>query len=287
MAETTKSVTTLEIGEEGSSFAIPVSMKKIKTTTDVTLDSATLDGNPVGLSVYDLVTGEQVIRNTLRRGIFRSKPNKSKKGTWGDFVEVKPEDIEVIEEATKLDSFVVEHFIPLADVPMERIQDAYFLAPAEGMTAKPLVLLARAMKRRKVAGVFKMVKSSRQHLAVVYEQDGGLIVNTLAFAGDFTAVREAAEALKVADVKISKAEQAMAEKVIEAWASDASVIDGYEDDLIPLKADLVERAIQGKELPKKKRAPREPVGAPDDLTELLSQSVKNSKSPSKRGAAVA
>lgn len=285
MAETTKSVTTLEIGEEGSAFAIPVSLKKIRTKGDVILDTASPDGNPVKEIRVDLVTDEVFEWGGQQKGVFKSKPKKGDKHTWGDFAAVNPADLEAITEATSLDTFVIEHFIPLAQVPMERVTDAYFLAPADGYPTKPLVLLARALKRRKAAGVFKMVKTSRQHLAVVYEKDGGLIVNTLAFASDFASVLEAAEALDRDKVTISKVEQEMADKVIEAYLAEPDVLDSYEDDLIPLKADLIERAIQGKELPKRRTRVKASSVPDDGLEARLRETLKQTSPPNAKVAA--
>lgn len=288
MATTAKSVTMLEIGEEGSAFAIPISVKKIKSQSDVTFDTATHFGVPVGEKKTEATTGRvlEEVDLPLQKGVFRSKPKKTDKTTWSDFVPVKPEDLQTITDATALDTFVIEHFIPLADVPMERVQDAYFIAPADGMPTKSLVLLARALKRRKVAGVFKMVKTSRQHLCVLYERDGGLIVNTLAYASDFAAVREAAEALSAQPVKIARGEQEMAETLIEMLTSPADVLDSYEDDLIPLKADLIERAVQGKELPKRK-ARRQSATAEDGLEARLRETLAKTTKASPPNAKVA
>lgn len=277
MAETAKAVTTLELGAEGG-FQIPVSLKKIKQVQDVTLDTASPLGHPLGTVLVDLVTGKPVIRDDVQRGVFRVKPNKSKKQTWADFAPIKVEDLEVIEEVTKIDNFVIDHFVPLRDVPFSRVTDAYFLAPAEGMSARPLALLAKALRRTKRAGVFKLVKTTRQYLAVVYEQDGGLIVNTLVYSGDFGAVREAAEVLDRQDAKVRPAEVEMACALIEALASDASVIDSFEDDVIPLKADLVERALKGEPLPKSKdKAAKTPV-AEDGLEARLRASIEQLES---------
>jgi DNA end-binding protein Ku len=285
MAQTTKSVTRLEIGEEGSAFAIPVSLKKIRSATDVQLDTATKFGEPVGEKKVEARTGKllEEVDLPLQKGVFRSKPNKSKRETWSDFAPIKPEDLDTIQDATNIETFVIESFIPLAQVPMERVTEAYFLAPADGMPTKTLVLFARALKRKKAAGVFKMVKTSRQHLAVVYEKNGGLIVNTLAFSSEFGSVLEAAEALARDDVKISKAEQDMAETLIEAYSGDADILDTFEDDLIPLKADLIERALMGKSLPARKTRAAAAV-ADDDLEARLRATLDKASPPVKAAA---
>lgn len=285
MAETAKAITTLELGADGG-FQIAVSLKKITSKQDVSLDSASPDGNPIKQLNVDLVTGEKLAKDDVRRGVFRSKPNKQKKETWSDFVEVRQEDLDVIADTANIDNFTIDNFIPLRDVPFERVQDAYFLSPAEGMSAKPLALFAKVLRKTKRAGVFKLVKTTRQYLAVVYEQDGGLIVNTLAWAGDFAAYREAAEALDRNDAKVAPAEVEVGCQLIEALAADADVLDRFEDDLIPLRADLVERALKGQALPPKRaKAAQSPV-ADDGLEARLRASIaKASRSASKRGKA--
>lgn len=276
MATTTKSVTMLILGDEESAFQIPVSLKKIAASPDTSLDSASPDGNPLKQVNVDLGTGAVVEREEIRKGVFAVKPKKTDKTTWHSFKEISKDDLELIEDATQIDSFVVENFIPLKDVPLERVTEAYFLAPASGLPAKPLVLLARALKKTKRAGVFKLCKSSRQYLAVVYEKNGGLIVNTLAFSGDFSAVREAAEALDRNDARIHPAELDMAAQLVEAYAADVNVIDSFEDELVPLRADLIEKALSGKPLPKKK-VRKEHAPIEDGLEDLLRRSVERAK----------
>lgn len=285
MAETTKAATILELGEE-SGFQIPVALKKVRSKSDVTLDSASLDGNPVKEIKTDLATGEKLEPHEIQKGVFRIKPNKQKRETWSDFQPISPVDLDAIAAATNIDHFVIDHFVPLKEVPFERVTDAYFLAPVEGMTPKPLVLLARTLRKTKKAGVLKIVRATRQHLAVVYEKDGGLILNTLAFANDCGALREAREALQAMPVKIAPGEQELAVTLVETLSADAAIIDSFEDDMVALRADLVERALAGKPVEAPTRRKR--VEAPDDgLEDRLRASLARHKgSPSGRRAAV-
>lgn len=276
MAETAKAVTTLELGAEGG-FQIPVSLKRITQVQDVSLDYASARGNPIKQVKLDLVTDEPLASDEIQCGVFNIKGNKSKKETWSDFHPISTEDLEVIADATKLDNLVVDDFIPKRDIPWARVTDAYFLAPAEGMSARPLALLAKVLRKTKRAGVFKLCKTSRQYLAVIYEQDGGLMVNTLAYAGDFAAVREAAEVLDRQDAKVKSAEVEMGVKLIEALSSDADVLDRFEDDLIPLKAELVERALSGEPLPASSKDRQTPV-TDDGLEARLRETLAQKKS---------
>ena len=105
MAETAKAFTTLELGA-GGGFQIPVSLKKIRTAQDVEMDSASPSGNPMKQVDVDLVTGEIVERVEKRRGVFNVKGRKADKLTWSEFHEISKDDLDLIEAATKLDTFV-------------------------------------------------------------------------------------------------------------------------------------------------------------------------------------
>lgn len=241
--------TTLDFGV----ISIPVALRKVGTRSDVKLDRASKDGNPIGRQEIDKVTGEVIDGDEVQHGIRDGE----------DFRAISKEDLEAIEAETKIERFEIEHFIPLSEVPFERATDAYYLAPQkDARIVKPLKLLAEALRKTKRAGVIKLTLTKRQYAAVVYEKDGGLFVNLLSFAGDFREAREASESL--AGAKVTKPELDLAVQLVEAQASEADVLDEIEDDLIPAKQALVDAVLSGKKLTKKAAA-KKPVPTGDDL----------------------
>ena len=257
----------LEIG----ALIVPVKLEKISVRTDVRLDRATEHGNKIKRIEMDSVTGEEVLDGTIKQGVFENP----KEGTG--FREIPAEALEAIKEQTDLDTFQIEHFVPVKDLPTERFSNAYFLAPQSGVNPKPLKLLHQALKRTKKAGVFKLTLTSRQYLAALYAHNGALIVNLMHFAGDFKKADRAGE--KLAGVEVDPKQVALACDLIEAMSSDADVIDSFEDDLVPLKQTLVDAALAGKKLRKEKgkKAP-----APqDDLAEQLRASYEAIQSKKK------
>jgi len=253
----TVSTTTLEIGP-ARLFSIPVKIRKVSVKKDVTLDRASPDGNPLGRVEIDKVTGETVEYADVKRGKFDGE----------HFHEIPADMLAAIEEQTKLDSLAVEHFIPLKDLPFERANDAYFLAP-DG-NARPLRLLYEALVKAKRAGVGKLVFRSRQQPFVIYPAHGGLFMLTLSFASDFAEAGEAGTA--ISGVEVPKDQVALAMELVETLATDAEVLDGFEDDLLPLKTELVERALAGQRIEAKVKQ-KKAVVAHDGMMDSLRASV--------------
>lgn len=260
-------------------LSVPVSLRKVTQRQDVKLDRASPGGNKIKRQEIDSVTGE-LIEGSVQYGKFD-----------GDVFRAIPQAaIDAIEAETKIEDFTIEHFIPLKDVPFERTMDAYYLAAqTNGGSARPLKLLHEALKRTKKAGVFKLCLTKRQYAAVIYAHNGGLIVNLLAYAADFKQVHEADEAIAGAVVKPEEVKFAV--QLIEALAetSDADVIDKLADDLVLLKARLVEEALAGRTIKATAKPAKKPVGGVDVLMESLKASVAEAqrKRPAKKDSASA
>lgn len=241
-------------------LSVPVSLRKVTQRQDVKIDRASPAGNRVKRHEVDAVTGE-LVEGEFLHGRFDGD----------EFKEIPASAIAAIEAETKIEDFTIENFVPMKDVPFERVMDAYYLAPqTNGGSAKPLKLLHEALKRSKMAGVFKLCLTKRQYAAVVYAHNGGLIVNTLAFADDFRQVHEADEA--IARAEIAPAEVKLAMELIAVYTSDADVIDTLADDLVPLKQKLVDEALAGRTI--RASAPKaKPVPQGDVLMDALKASV--------------
>jgi DNA end-binding protein Ku len=254
-------------------LVVPVGLKKMSESTDVRLDRASKDGNPIGRTEVDKVTGEVVMPGDAQYG----KYEDAKAGTG--FRPISKDDIAAIEAETSIDTFDIEKFIPLADVPFERVQEAYYIVPQVGVSAKPLRLLHDALAKTKTAGVFKLVLRTRQHLAVIYAKNGALYINTLTFASDFRRASEAREVIAATE-KPTAAMAAVAVDLIEAYTATGDVIDTFADDLIPLKHKLVAQALAGKKLTKKTASGKKQATG-DAFEEALRESVKQAQARKK------
>lgn len=268
----------LQIG----TFAIPCAMRKVTDKQDVKLGRASQSGNKIKRQEIDVETGEIVTTEDVQRGVWEGEKFRS----------IPAEAIDAIMAETTPDddnTFSLDCFIPVKDIPFSRATAAYYIGPKKDGPKKPLALLHKALAKTKRAGVFKVVLTSRQHLAVVYAQNGGLMVNLLSYAGDFSRAARASEALE--GVEVDKRELDMAVQLVEVLSDEATVLDSYEDDLVALKAKLVEEALAGRTI--KVRGPKEPTPAADGdaLMAALRASVadadKRKSSSGKKAAAAA
>lgn len=306
-------------GEISYAIRTPVSLRGASEKKDVSFDNATEDGNPIKRIEID--GGKEPVEVEVTSEVVHPPTGRKKKPTvevvtetklaylpyegekvkgvreGDEFFAIKPEEVEQIEELTKLDTLTINEFIPEGDVPWERAQACYYLAPPKGVGAKTLATLRDAMAAKGVVGIAKLMPKSRQKLAIIYPKHGGLMVTCLAYADTFVQVVEGAAA--IGNVEINSKVQTLLEKVIAASVQPVSVLDEYRDDLIDYKADLIERAKLGSALVSEEVAEKELAEVSsetlsgDALMERLQDSLdritaekKAGKAPSRERAAV-
>lgn len=274
-----------ESGEISYAVRTPVSLRGASEKKDVTFDNATEDGNPIKRIEID--GGKEPVEVEVISEIVHPPTGRKKKPTVEQFTETKvaylPYDgekvkgvregdefypiaaaeVAQIEELTKLDTLTINEFIPLAEVPWERSQSAYYLAPPKGVGAKVLATLRDAMEAKGVVGVAKLMPKSRQKLAIIYPKHGGLMVTCLAYADTFAQVVEGVAA--IGNVEVNPKLQAVMERLIDVSLQPVAVLDDYRDDLIDYKADLIERAKLGTPLVSEETAERELVEVSNEM----------------------
>lgn len=198
------------------------------------------------------VTVEQVqqadtpkYRDTVTGKVFEE--HEIKTGVWEgtEFFEIKQGDISEIDELTRQPDLTIQTFVPLEDVPWERVKNGYFLVPDKGMGRKALNLIRLAMEQEGKAGVVLLMPKSRVHLAIVYAKHGGLMVSTLAFAEEWAQVIEGQAAAISADVTEAELEMAVSLVNAEKLNSPAAVLDNVKDLQAEAKLALVEKAKAG------------------------------------------
>jgi DNA end-binding protein Ku len=266
--------------------SVPVGLDKVADDNEIKLDRASAAGNPVKRQEIDAVTGEILEgKDAFARGVWEDPKNKV------GFHEIAAEVVAEIDAATDIEAFEIEKFIPLSEVPFERAVGCYFVKAQKGVAAKPLRLLYEGLRKTKRAGIFKLVLKTRQQPAVVYAKNGGLYVNTLVWAEDFTSgVKRAEDALASADVDTKAVELAVS--LIEQLSGDVTDLDALSDDIRPLRAALIEDALKGKKIAAPKKAAA-PTPASDGLMDQLEASIlanagtKGKKASSKAAAKVA
>jgi len=188
----------------------------------------------------DLVTGSIFEEDEIAKGVWEGDDT---------FYPIDKDEIDKIEELTKLSDLTIQSFIPMADVPWERTKNTYYLTPNKGAGLKALNLLREGMEQTQTAGVALLCPKSRVSLAVIYPKHGGMMIAALSFAEEWAQVREGAAALSDPRGAPTEEELALAVTLIERLtAEDATFIDGIEDVQANMKVELIERAKMGEPL---------------------------------------
>lgn len=261
----TSTNSTLTVG----TLVVPVALKKISDKKEVAIGRA-INGHKIARKEIDSVTGEVVTPDAIQRGVWENDTV---------FKEIAADAIEAIEEATKLDEFAINTFIPYAAIPWERGSETYFLAPQKGkggpQSARAMKLLQKALLKSKRAGVMKVCLTKRQYLAVLHAKGKRLYVTILAWSEDWTQASEADDAL--AGITVEAAHVDMAVQLIEALSTDdvEAALNTPTDSLRAERAKLIEDALAGKAVkPRgKKAAPK----ADDSLMAALEASLVAAK----------
>ena len=212
-------------------------------------------------------TGEDVPDEHIVKGYEISK---------GRYVVVEPEELEpFIPSATK--SIDLEEFVDLTDIDPVYFDSAYIIAPSG--TAKPYVLLARAMEEAGKVAIGRFVMRNKQYVAAIRPVDGVLMMSTMVFADELVDVESIAELEDLDAIEVTKKEVAMAESLVASLSSEFEP-QKYEDAYRTQVMDLIERKAAGEVF----EAP-EPAGeAPKvvDLMAALEASVKAAKAARQR-----
>jgi DNA end-binding protein Ku len=243
----------------------------------------------LGVPVEEVQNGKRTrYRDTVTGEVFEE--HEIKHGVWeGDtFYAIDKHEIEKINALTKLDELTIQGFVPLDDVPWERVKNGYYLTPNKGAGLKALNLLRVALEQTGTAGVALLCPKSRVHLALIYARHGGVIVSTLAFAEEWAQVREGAASLSDPRGEPTEKEVEMAVKLVEALSTDAAVLDGVGDLQANMKADLVEKAKMGQPLTEVDADVRKVGGGVTErdetlLERMLRESLQAAKATKKSG----
>jgi DNA end-binding protein Ku len=186
----------------------------------------------------------------------------------GKYVTFTNEEIKALEaEATQM--IEIQEFLPLAQVDPLHFERAYYLGPDKGGD-KPYALLSKAMEKTGRCAIASWAARGKQYLVLVRPFQGGLILEQLHYADELRSFDE----VERTDAKVSDAELALAEKLIEQIAVDEFQPDKYEDAVKKRMEQVIAQKVEGQEVTFVE-AP-EPQGKIIDLMEALRASLEES-----------
>lgn len=243
---------------------IPVSLYTVEDSNDLKfsyIDSR--DENKVKYKRVNEVTGKEVPWDKIV---------KAYKFEDGDYVVMTDEDFEKADpEASK--TVNIETFIDTCELSMMYLEKPYYMTPTKG-GEKPYVLLREALNKTAKVAIARVVIRTKEHLAVIYTKDEGLVLNLIRFYEDIKTM----EQLKIPKtIKITDKEMELAESLIGGMTDDWKP-ENYKDQFsqaimkrIEAKSKKKGKAIDDEIEPEKET--KETAGKVIDIMDLLKKSV--------------
>ena len=165
----------------------------------------------------------------------------------GQYVVVDPEEIESIRPHGEDRSIGVESFVPGNSVdPLYQSGRTYYLAPDGPVGQKPYQLLRDAMAESELAGIARVVLSSREQLVLVRPLGRLLVMSVLEYASQIKPPESFGD--EVVEAKADRQEVQLAKRLIEGMTRDRVDLAEYKDLYTERMTALIEAKVEGKEV---------------------------------------
>lgn len=224
-------------------------------------------GNRLRREFVDEATGKPVERDEQVKGYETAKDA---------YVVLEPDDIaDAVPKGDK--TLEICEFIACDDVDTVYFDKPYFLKPADEADEEAFALIREGMRAKKVAALARAVLFRRVRSMLIRSRGRGLLGHTLHF--DYE-VRAASEAFNdIADIAITGEMRSLAKHIIETKTGsfDPSAFDDRYDAAL---AELVKAKAEGREIPKPKAQAKAKVV---DLMKALRESAAAADKQKKTG----
>ncbi len=172
-----------------------------------------------------------------------------------EYVSVEPDEITaIIPHGDK--TLTVSAFVDLAEVDDLYFDKPYYLAPSDRSADETFALVREGMRKAKVAAVAEAVLFRRARTVLVRALDEGLAASMLNYDYEVRPANQAFSDIPAKEITGEMLDLAIHIIKTKHGAFDPREFeDRYEDSL----AELVKLKLQGKEIPKRAPAPREPT----------------------------
>ena len=162
----------------------------------------------------------------------------------GSYVVLKPEDIKSAAPQTH-ESIDVEAFVDADAIAPQFFEKPYFLLPGK-KAEKGYVLLRETLRKTKRVGIARVVIRTREYLCAVMPQGDALLMNLLRYPQELVdADHYTFPGSKMGDYRISNAELAMAEQLIESMSGKWKPGD-YKDEFRTRLSKVIEKRMKAK-----------------------------------------
>ena len=193
----------------------------------------------------------------------------------GEYVEITNEDLDSIDIGLQRAVDIVQ-FVDSEEIDPIYYDRPYYLEPVRG-AERSYALLLEALRRSGKVGIARVVFREREYLCAVRPRGDAIGLDTMRFASEVRAATDlhlpSGEATRVEDSQIDLA-LLLIDRLAAPWEPER-----YEDRYQEAVSRLIERKLEGVELPKAAPAPR--AGKVIDLAEVLRRSLEEAEAEEK------
>ncbi len=186
----------------------------------------------------------------------------------GKFVVVEPSELDAIKLETT-NTIEIEKFVKESKIDEFYVDSPYFVAPDGPVADEPFRVFVEAMRRKKVAGIARVVLSGRERIVAVKPRGKGIVMQTLRYGSEVRSEEPYFEDVgtgKVDAQMLKLAEQLINQRLGEFDPSEFS--DRYGEAVLA----LVKSKIAGQ--PIEVLEEEEPAAKVVSLMDALRQSVE-------------
>ena len=209
---------------------------------------------------------QQYICSTCGEVVERGAMVKGYEYAKDQYVILTAEELKALDQQTD-QSIEIQEFVPIEQVDPLYFEKGYLLGPDKG-AQKAYRLLCEAMARAERGALAKFSTHGRQHLVLLRQAQGGLILHQLYYADE---VNSFAEIDHGEGLSFKQGEVELAIQLIGQLSSETFTPQKYEDEYRRQALELIERKVAGQEvIAAPAKAPRAQI---IDLMEALKASL--------------
>ncbi|MEX0405501.1 Ku protein [Aquibium sp. LZ166] len=236
----------------------------------VALYAAASTSERVSFNILNRKTGHRVQRQYVDeqtgKPVERDDQVKGYEVADNQYIVLEPEEIaEAVPQGDK--TLSVDTFLSCPNIDTVYFDKPYYVAPADEAAEQAFAVIREGMRAKNVAALARAVLFRRVRTVLLRAQGPGLIANTLNFDYEVRSAREAFS--DIPEMKIKGEMLDLAKYIINTKKGEFKP-DEYDDRYDAALAELVKAKMEGREI---KAPERKPQGKVIDLMEALRQSA--------------
>jgi DNA end-binding protein Ku len=229
-------------------------------------------GNRIRYRKVDAETGDEVESENIIKGYEVGK---------GQYIEVKPEELEAIALETKR-TIEIDEFVPKDQIDEVYLNNPYYIIPDGEVGAEAFAVIREAINKQGMVAIGKVVFTSREHIIALEARGKGLLGITLRYPYEVRKEQEYFD--DIPEPKITKDMLDLAAHIVETKRGDfepQKFQDQYEDAV----KELLKKKQQGVKIEApRQREPAKVVNLMEALRKSIEAEGGSKGKPSARSA---